>query len=79
MACGCGQRGVRSEQQAARQMAAVRVNEVRVQAALFQYVGRTKLAAVGQVTRRVYRFDIPGAKVIVDGRDVASLASGCRC
>ncbi|RXH54815.1 hypothetical protein [Granulicella sibirica] len=56
-------------------MAAIRVNEVPVQAALFQYVGRTRLAAVGQVTRQVYRFETPGAKVIVDGRDVASLTS----
>lgn len=42
--------------------------------ALFEYVGRTRLAMIGPVTRTSYTFDRPGARVLVDGRDRASLA-----
>jgi hypothetical protein len=42
--------------------------------AVMQYTGRTRLAAVGAVTKTVYRFDKAGARAIVDGRDVDSLA-----
>ena len=45
-----------------------------LRAALFRYTGRTSMAAVGAVTRSIYRFGAPGATVIVDGRDVPSLA-----
>ncbi len=40
----------------------------------FEYVGQTGLTAVGGATRRSYRFDRPGARVIVDPRDRPSLA-----
>jgi hypothetical protein len=43
-------------------------------AALFEYVGRTRLAMIGPVTRTSYIFDRPGARVLVDGRDRASLS-----
>jgi hypothetical protein len=42
---------------------------------IFEYVGATGLTAVGGVTRRTYIFGLPGAKVAVDSRDVASLAA----
>ena len=42
---------------------------------LFEYVGRATLAVVGPATRTAYRFDRPGARVLVDLRDRASLAS----
>ncbi len=42
---------------------------------VFEYVGRTALTAVGRTTGLRYRFERPGARVAVDPRDRASLAS----
>lgn len=42
---------------------------------LFEYVGRTSLTVIGPATRTSYRFMRPGARVMVDGRDRASLAT----
>ena len=42
---------------------------------LFEYVGRTRLVIIGPATRTSYRFDRPGSRVLVDGRDRVSLAS----
>ncbi len=42
---------------------------------LFEYVGRTRVSVIGPATRISYRFDRPGARVLVDGRDRASLAT----
>jgi hypothetical protein len=44
-------------------------------AVLFEYVGRTGLTIIGPGTRTSYRFDRPGARVLVDGKDRASLAA----
>ena len=44
-------------------------------AVLFEYVGRTRLVIIGAATRTSYRFDRPGARSLVDGRDRASLAT----
>lgn len=44
-------------------------------AAIFRYMGRTRLTAIGVATNTTYRFDHPGATAIVDGRDVASIAA----
>jgi hypothetical protein len=41
----------------------------------FQYVGETALTAIGLPSRRLYRFAHPGAVVLVDPRDIASLAA----
>jgi hypothetical protein len=41
----------------------------------FEYVGPTGLTAIGGVSGRRYRFDRPGARVIVDPRDRPSLAA----
>ena len=40
----------------------------------FEYVGATGLTAVGGATGRVYRFDRPHARIVVDPRDRPSLA-----
>jgi hypothetical protein len=37
--------------------------------ALFEYVGATALTVVSPVTRKVYRFERPGARLEVDARD----------
>jgi len=46
-----------------------------VAAVLFEYVGRTRLIIIGPATRTSYRFDRPGARALVDGRDKPSLAA----
>ena len=44
----------------------------------FEYAGHTGLSVVGGATGRYYRFDRPGARVMVDPRDRPSLAAlGC--
>jgi hypothetical protein len=39
----------------------------------FQYVGKTRLTVIGRETRRLYRFDRPGAVAWVDKRDQRSM------
>jgi len=41
---------------------------------LFEYVGRSRLEITGCGTGITYHFDRPGARVLVDGRDGASLS-----
>lgn len=41
----------------------------------FEYMGRTGLTVVGPVSGRRYRFDGPGARLVVDPRDQVSLAA----
>lgn len=41
----------------------------------FEYVGRTALTAIGPVSGKGYRFDHPGAVVVVDPRDRPGLAA----
>lgn len=41
----------------------------------FEYIGQTGLTAIGGATGRRYRFDQPGARVIVDPHDRPSLAT----
>lgn len=42
---------------------------------LFQYLGETGLTVMGPRTRKLYRFDHPGAVVAVDLRDKQALAA----
>ena len=41
----------------------------------FQYVGKTGLTVMGPRTHKRYRFDRPGAIVVVDPRDERALAA----
>lgn len=41
--------------------------------AYFQYIGKTRLTVIGRKTRRLYRFDRPGAVALVDKKDQHSL------
>jgi len=43
-------------------------------AALYEYTGATGMTVMGPISGARYRFDRPGAKVQIDGRDVSSLA-----
>lgn len=80
MAC-CGQR----RQQIRQQLSVQRVSSPALpgdsdrprthQSAVFQYVGKTALTAVGSATGQHYRFSHPMAIVEVDPRDRASLAT----
>jgi len=42
-------------------------------AVMFEYRGRTSLTVVGVVTRRIYWFAGPGARVAVHARDAESI------
>jgi hypothetical protein len=42
---------------------------------LFEYVGKTALAAIGPVSGKHYRFAHPGAVIVVDPRDRPGLAA----
>lgn len=39
----------------------------------FEYIGRTALTVIGPASRTTYRFDQPGARIMVDARDRPSL------
>ncbi|MGA2581364.1 MAG: hypothetical protein ABSH24_35850 [Bryobacteraceae bacterium] len=39
----------------------------------FEYIGRTALTVIGPASRTTYRFEEPGARVVVDARDRPSL------
>lgn len=39
----------------------------------FEYIGRTALTVIGPASHVTYRFDEPGARIMVDARDRASL------
>ena len=41
--------------------------------ALYEYTGTTGLTVIGPISGARYRFDRPGARVHIDGRDVASM------
>ena len=43
--------------------------------AYFQYIGKRGLAVVGPQTRKLYRFDGPGAVVAVDPKDKRALTA----
>jgi hypothetical protein len=43
-------------------------------AVVFEYTGRTGLTVIGAASGRRYRFDGPGARVVVNPRDRPSLA-----
>lgn len=54
---------------------ATQAGAARPTAFVFEYVGRTSLTVIGPATRTSYRFVRPGARVMVDGSDRASLAT----
>ncbi len=39
----------------------------------FEYTGSTGMTVQGGFTKRIYRFDRPGARMAVDARDTASM------
>lgn len=41
----------------------------------FEYVGATGLTVLGPVTGKRYRFDRSGSRVLIEPRDVASIAA----
>lgn len=52
----------------------VRADRAMYSAVMFQYAGNSKLTVVGSGTKTVYQFNGRGSRVVVNGRDVASLA-----
>jgi len=71
--CGNGRRILTEEPQT--HPGTVRVDRAMYSAALFQYTGNGRLAVVGSGTKTVYQFNGRGSRVVVNGRDVASLAA----
>ena len=41
--------------------------------ALYEYTGKTGMTVTGSISGARYRFDRPGARVQIDGRDVPSM------
>ncbi|MGB8478326.1 MAG: hypothetical protein WCE63_05745 [Acidobacteriaceae bacterium] len=71
--CGNGRRILTLEPQT--HPGTVRVDRAMYRAALFQYTGNSSLTVVGSGTKTVYQFNGRGSRVVVNGRDVASLAT----
>jgi hypothetical protein len=71
--CGNGRRILTEETQTL--PGTVRVDRGVHNAALFQYTGNTRLTVVGLGTKTRYHFNGRGSRVVVNGRDVPSLAS----
>jgi hypothetical protein len=71
--CGNGRRILTGESQT--HPGTIRVDRSMRNAALFQYTGDTRLTVVGLGTKTRYQFIGRGSRVVVNGRDVASLAS----
>lgn len=71
--CGNGRRILTEETQT--HPGTVRVDRGVHNAALFQYTGNTRLTVIGLGTKTRYQFNGRGSRVIVNGRDVASLSS----
>jgi len=69
--CGNGRRILTEQPQS--HPGTVRVDRAMYSAAVFQYSGNSRLTVVGAGTRTVYKFNGRGSRVVVNGRDVASL------
>ena len=48
--------------------------QIEGQPVVFEYEGLTGLRAVGPVSGITYRFDRPGSRITIDGRDRTALA-----
>lgn len=70
MCCGQGRGRVVTSGKAA---AATRRPGPASSAALYEYTGATGMTVMGPISGARYRFDRPGAKLQIDGRDVSSL------
>ena len=71
--CGNGRRLLTQEPPS--HSGTVRVDRAMDSARLFQYKGDGRLTVVGSGTKTVYRFNGLGSRIVVNGRDVASLAA----
>ncbi len=77
MSC-CGQARAKETMDAAekaRIAAAVSNRRPVYRAVAFEYTGRTSLTVTGPATGAQYRFETPGARVQVDGRDSVAMAA----
>jgi hypothetical protein len=72
MAC-CGQRRMRVSLSGQATAVENRMIAVPSPQVLFEYTGKTGMTVVGSGTGRSYRFSVPGARVLIDARDVHSL------
>lgn len=71
--CGNGRRVLSETPQT--HSGTIRVDRAMYSAALFQYTGDSRLTVIGSGTRTAYQFNGRGSRVVVNGRDVASLSA----
>jgi hypothetical protein len=71
--CGNGRRVLTENPQT--HPGTVRVDRAIYSAALFQYTGESRLTVIGAGTKTAYHFNGRGSRVVVNGRDVASLTA----
>ena len=72
MSC-CGRTGQQRGWIGSPQPVAPETPAVRRFAIAFEYTGQTALTVVGPMSGRRYRFESPGARIVVDPRDRPSL------
>jgi hypothetical protein len=70
MCCGQGRTRVATSGKAA---TPVRKPAPATSGALYEYTGTTGMTVMGPISGARYRFDRPGARVQIDGRDVPSM------
>ncbi|HEY6976427.1 MAG TPA: hypothetical protein VH396_09055 [Chitinophagaceae bacterium] len=69
--CNCGKKRISSRDSIAntkKEIPAQPGNPVR-----FEYIGKTALTVIGNVTRKQYRFNYPGDKQNIDYRDLKAI------
>ena len=71
----CGRARPPAETRPPRPSAPAAAAQIRPTTVAFVYTGPTRLVAEGPVTWRRYRFEHPGAIVVVDVRDAPSFAA----
>ena len=71
MCCGQGRRVAASGKMAA----PMRKPAPATSGALYEYTGKTGMTVLGPISGARYRFDRPGARLQIDGRDVLSIRS----
>jgi hypothetical protein len=75
--CNCGRKRTAYSQQSPSANVNTKMNiPVQTQAyATFEYIGKTALTVIGNVTGIQYRFNFPGSKLNINSRDIQGLIS----
>jgi hypothetical protein len=71
--CNCGNKRTAYTQQAGATKPVVSNTTTNVMNASFEYVGKTALTVIGNVTGKNYRFSYPGDKQLIDMPDIQGM------